>query len=245
VLKMTNTGYDNNAEVLHNRAAGYTKAGSALRNARYIDMSVPYSAGGLYSTVGDLLLWDQALYTEKLVSQRGLDEMFTPQKELVGYGWAISTLFNRKMEHHNGGIDGFDSNIARFPDDKVFIVVLSNVEGTAVDDITKDLAAIVFGEKYKLPAARKIIQLSSAQHNSYVGTYRITADIALTITFENDHLIGELSGGAPTKFELFPESETDFFSEDPPVKIVFAKDRTGAISECTVNGEYTGKKVQQ
>ncbi|MBA3913332.1 MAG: serine hydrolase [Acidobacteriales bacterium] len=89
-------------------------------------MSVPYAAGGLYSTVGDLLLWDRALYTEKLVSRQSLQAMFTPNRDLVGYGWAVGTLFGRKMIHHNGSLNGFVSNIARFPDERLLIVVLSS-----------------------------------------------------------------------------------------------------------------------
>src|SRR5437762_9724935 len=64
-LKMNNTGYDHNSTVIKNRASGYNRIGTTFQNANYIDMSVPFSAGGIYSTVEDLYLWDQALYTEK------------------------------------------------------------------------------------------------------------------------------------------------------------------------------------
>ncbi|MGK0388068.1 MAG: CubicO group peptidase (beta-lactamase class C family), partial [Maribacter sp.] len=74
-LKMNNTGYDNHRTVLKNRAAGYNKSGRNFTNASHIDMSVGYTAGGIYSTVEDMYLWDQALYTEKLLPKKYLDMM--------------------------------------------------------------------------------------------------------------------------------------------------------------------------
>ena len=53
-LKMVNTGYDHSEVVLKNRAAGYEKEGKKIVNASYIDMSMPYAAGSLYSTVEEL-----------------------------------------------------------------------------------------------------------------------------------------------------------------------------------------------
>ncbi len=243
VLKMKDTGYDTHAAIVMHRAAGYEKDAGKLENAKYIDPSNAYAAGALYSTVKDLMIWDQALYTNKLVSAKTLQEIFTPYKELVGYGWAIGTMFNRRIQHHNGGIDGFVSNFVRFPDDKVLIVVLSNRDGVPVDSISKDLAAIVFGEKYELPKARTVVKLDPAKYRHYVGTYRVTADIALTVTNEGDRFFAKLSGN-DEKFELFPESETEFFSETPPVDLVFARDSQGDISGVTINGEYQGKKMR-
>ena len=75
-LKMKNTGYDNHRSILKNRASGYNKNANSFENANYIDMSTPYAAGALYSTVGDMYLWDQALYTEKLMPKKYMDLLF-------------------------------------------------------------------------------------------------------------------------------------------------------------------------
>ena len=69
--------------------------GLAPVNAMYIDMSIPHAAGALYSTVLDLLKWDRALDSEKLVSRKSLDAMFTPFKNGYGYGWAINRKFDQ------------------------------------------------------------------------------------------------------------------------------------------------------
>ena len=72
-LKMNNSGYDHHGEIMKNRAAGYEKNGNQFVNANYLDMSLPYAAGSLYSTVEDLYLWDQALYQHKILSKKYTD----------------------------------------------------------------------------------------------------------------------------------------------------------------------------
>jgi CubicO group peptidase (beta-lactamase class C family) len=244
VLHLKNTGYDNQARILYRRASGYAKHGDTLENAPPIDPSVAYAAGALYSTVEDFKTWDDALYTERLVSRAALDDMFTPRMGVSGYGWAIGTLFNRRMEHHNGEISGFVSNIARFPEQHVLVVVLGNREGVQVDNITRDLAAITFGEPYELPAPHSVVALDSAILAAYAGRYRITADIMLTIHREGDHLVGELSGGERTRFTLRPLSETHFTSDSPPVDLVFTVNPQGHATAVTVNGSFTGIRMR-
>ncbi len=72
-LKMNNTGYDHNRPLVKNRARGYEKNGRLYVKSDFINMSVPYSAGALYSTVEDLHLWDQALYSNQLLRKENMD----------------------------------------------------------------------------------------------------------------------------------------------------------------------------
>lgn len=155
-LNMMSTGYDHNSLVLKDRASGYRRIrAETFENADYVDMSIPYAAGGLYSTVEDLYLWDRALYTETLVSQSSLDLMFTPHTSSylgyrlveVGYGWGISKLSNRKAVWHSGEIFGFVTRIERFVNDDVVIIVLSNIENASLPEIVPGLTAIVFEEE--------------------------------------------------------------------------------------------------
>ena len=73
---MNDSGYDNHSEILKNRATGYEINGNNYINSSYLDMSIPYAAGSMYSTVEDLYLWDQALYTNKLLSKKYMDLYF-------------------------------------------------------------------------------------------------------------------------------------------------------------------------
>ena len=93
-LEMKATGFDHHGDILKKRATGYERDRMSYINAPYLDMSIPYSAGSLYSTVEDLYKWDQALYTEKLVSNATKDLMFTNHISArggnYGYGWSIN-----------------------------------------------------------------------------------------------------------------------------------------------------------
>jgi CubicO group peptidase (beta-lactamase class C family) len=73
-IGMKNTGYDHHDTIISKRASGYSLKPDGYTNAPYLDMSIPYAAGSLYSTVEDLYLWDQALSTEKLLVRRAESE---------------------------------------------------------------------------------------------------------------------------------------------------------------------------
>lgn len=225
-LNMKNTAYDVSARIVKNRAAGYARQGGEFVNASYMDMTIPYAAGALASTVGDLLLWDQALYDEKLVSRKTLDEIFTPVKNNYGYGWNIGKQFDRREISHGGGIYGFATEISRFPDDKITVIVLCNVQGAPAGRVANDLAAIVFGAPYEIPKEKKEIAVDAKILEKYVGDYQLSEPkIVLNFTLENGRLFGLLAG--QTKFALSAESETAFFSKDVNVQITFTKDAQG------------------
>ncbi len=159
-LEMKDTGYDTNSAIIKGRAAGYTLRGGGWVNADYINMEVPGGAGALYSTVEDLHRWDQALYTEKLVPRQMLETIFTPCKGNYAFGWVVNKQLNHRVIRHGGGIEGFNTVIARYPNERVCVIALSNLNSGALDQIGDDLAAIVFGEPYELPRARKEISVN-------------------------------------------------------------------------------------
>ena len=234
LLGMKQTGYDDPLRIIMNRAAGYQKQGGKIINSSYMDMTVPYAAGGLYSTTGDMLLWDQALYTVKLVSQKSLDEIFTPFKSGYGYGWTIGKKFDHKSIAHGGGIYGFATEISRFPDDHVTIIVLSNIQAAPSGMIAGDLAAIVFNAAYELPKERKEVAIDPKILEKYAGEYKIIQpSIIISVTLENGKLLGQVAG--QSKFSLSPESETKFFSKDVNAQITFVKDAKGEVTGLTLS----------
>lgn len=146
-LQMKDTGYDHNDGSL---AIGYTGVHDLWAEADFIDMTIPYAAGGLYSTVEDLYRWDQALYTEQFVSKELLELMFSPHAKMpypglsYGYGWNVGEMNNHKVVSHGGSIEGFVSEIRRYTDDKVTIIVLSNRYTTDVINTADLIAQVVF-----------------------------------------------------------------------------------------------------
>jgi CubicO group peptidase (beta-lactamase class C family) len=155
---MKNTGYDHSETILAKRAAGYEKRPGGYINAPYLDMSLPYAAGSLYSTVEDLYLWDQALYTEKLLSTQLKELMYKPALSNYAYGWAVRKPPLGAQDEpvmiieHGGGINGFNTVITRMPESKNLIVLLNNTGGTKLGEMSQKIAGILFGKPYKPPA---------------------------------------------------------------------------------------------
>jgi hypothetical protein len=81
--------------------------------------------------------------------------MFTPHKDNYGYGWIIDKKFGAARYSHGGGIMGFVTTIERYPDEKLLVVALSNLENAPVWSVGSDLAAIAKGEKYTIPVDSK------------------------------------------------------------------------------------------
>jgi CubicO group peptidase (beta-lactamase class C family) len=151
-LGMKDSGYDRARNILKERASGYEIIDGHVANADFTDMSVPFSAGGIYSTVEDMYRWNEAL-TEagKLLSADSLKQMFTEYPEAAhegqhyGYGVVISRLkFGRLLYYHGGGVEGFSSSIQRYPKDRVCIVVLSNLGSYKPWELSDHIASDLF-----------------------------------------------------------------------------------------------------
>ncbi len=141
-LGMKSTGYDVSETIIPKRASGYDWNKTKFINTPYLSMSEPYSAGSLYSTVDDMLNWDQALYATKPLNQSSLQEMFTDHGHGYGFGWFIDNQFGHPHIWHSGGINGFVSKFDRYPSDKLTVVVFSNESNAPVNRIANGLAAI-------------------------------------------------------------------------------------------------------
>jgi CubicO group peptidase (beta-lactamase class C family) len=149
-LGLTETGYDVNHPTAETHAIGYSGGNTP---ARFLDMSVPYAAGAIYSSVSDLYKWNRFLLTRTpaIVQAATLADMFTPRvpidrgapdKQQYGYGWEFAGPSTDMTFSHGGGIDGFTSyNLIR-PRDQLSITVLSNLESAASDLLAWNLAEI-------------------------------------------------------------------------------------------------------
>jgi CubicO group peptidase (beta-lactamase class C family) len=158
-LGMKDSGYDTPDVVIPHRASGYGRRGGMVVNAPYLDMMLPYSAGALYSTVEDLLKWDQALYTDTLLPATAREALFTPFLNDYAYGWVVRgplpQTFGRRQAAHAGGINGFTSMIIRVLDDNITSIVLANTSAAESARIARDILAITLGEPYEAPKERE------------------------------------------------------------------------------------------
>lgn len=152
-LGMNNTGYDYNEYDsgwgLPYYSDSYVIDLSRVRPADWVDRRLPGGAGGLYSTVYDLYLWDRALSSGKVLSESSLRLMQSPSNELfeAGYGVFIGNELidgeYRRVVYHDGDTKGTSTRINRYVDDDIFVVVLSNIEGRDFTALAYELAKAV------------------------------------------------------------------------------------------------------
>jgi CubicO group peptidase (beta-lactamase class C family) len=208
-LAMSDSGYDSNTAIIPHRAYGYSPGPNGPHNAGYIDMSIPFSAGSLYSTTHDLLLWEQGLFGGKVLSAASLKKMTTPFKENYACGLMVRTVNGHPVIEHGGGIEGFNTQLSYYPDDKLTVVVLANLNGGAPGDIASKLAAVAHGEKVVLALERKEITVSPSTLATYVGTYELTPDFSIVVTLEDGHLMTQATN--QPKFPLLPSRQQNSF----------------------------------
>lgn len=245
-LGMNNSGYDHNNKILQNRATGYSLDfdDGELVHAEYIDMTQTGGAGGLYSTIDDMFRWNCALHNSKLISKDSLQKMITPFKDsFYGYGYGLiieiePQLGNRTLIWHNGGIEGFRSFNAYFPEEDIIVIILSNFEPVCPDRLFyKGLGPILFNFPYEMPTKRESIIIDFAIYDAYVGQYESekVKGFIVTITKENNKLIFHVTGQFTT--EILPETSTEFFlkfyDEDT---VSFIKDEQGTVIELVFDG---------
>lgn len=244
-LGMKDTGIDSNAAILPQRAQGYRRSLHGIEHDGYISMTIPFSAGALYSTTGDLLKWEQGLFGGKVLKPDSLAKMTTPFKNSYGCGIFIRTVDGHKLITHGGGIEGFNTSLNYYPDDKLTVIVLGNLTGGAPDMIASNLGKVALGQQVILPSERKAIDVSPTLLSEYAGAYRMTdAPIDNVVAIKDGHLTTKL-GNQPA-LDLFAESGTKFFLRAVDAQIEFFRDpTTHAINRLILyqNGmEHEGKK---
>lgn len=255
-LSMNNSGYDNNADVLPSRASGYKVGDKGIMNAEYLDMSIPYSAGSLYSTTQDLLQWQNALFGGKILSAESLDKMLKPFINHYGLGVIIQSLEGHQVVMHAGGTSGFNTYMIYAPHDDLTIIVLANLIsfGWVAQDLAFKMAKLARGSSVTLPSERIAVAVSSemlAQYvgtyhvNPYVGSYGLTQLKRIEITLENSGLTMHVEN--EPAILLFAESAQQFYGKIPDVQIEFLKNTQGEIMRLLLqqDGECsTGERIR-
>jgi CubicO group peptidase (beta-lactamase class C family) len=150
-LDMETTRIMSEADIIPNRAAGYRLVKGQVKNQEWVSPTLNTTAdGSLYFSVLDLAKWDAALYTEKLLKRSSLDEMWTPVKlnngqpnsGHYGFGWEITNPHGHRLIAHQGSWQGFETQISRYVDDKLTVVVLTNLGGADPEKIATGVAQI-------------------------------------------------------------------------------------------------------
>ncbi len=211
-LGMKNTGVNHNRLILPNRATGYELNGAKLVNGLYAEMDNESATGGIYTTVHDLYLFDRALYSDQLLTREMVELMLTEHGDRYGYGWDVEESFGRKRVGHNGGFNGFASHIYRYPKDEICMIFLSNFVFQAVWALGDPLAAIIFGEEYKMPKRPERVEVDTSVYQNYIGVYEssyLPGD-SLTVSTDDGKLYFQLN--QDDKFEVIPITQDLLFN---------------------------------
>jgi hypothetical protein len=174
-----------------------------------------------------MLRWQQALFGGKLLNAASLEKMTTPVKNNYGFGLEIETIKGHARISHDGGINGFNTSESWYPQEKLSIIVLSNVNGNAPSEISSRLASVMHGEPVVLPSERKEVAVPLATLSRYVGVYQLAPKFALTIALQGDHLSAQATG-QPSE-PIFASSPTHFFYRVVDAEIEFFSDASGKV----------------
>jgi CubicO group peptidase (beta-lactamase class C family) len=142
-------------DIIPNRSSGYLLENGRLKNQKWVSPSLNTTAdGSLYFSIIDLAKWDAALYTDKLLALSSMQEMWTvaalsdgkPNAGHYGFGWFVESRHGHRVVEHDGQWQGFETQISRYLDDGLSIVVLTNLGSADSHRIADEVAAIYFSK---------------------------------------------------------------------------------------------------
>jgi D-alanyl-D-alanine carboxypeptidase len=196
-LGMEHTSFNSSRLLVPNLATGYYSLGTSFINTSPQSRTHSYGDAGLFSTVGDLLIWDQALYSNKLISAASYEQMIAHTTNDYAYGWELRNWHGRREIGHAGSGFGFSTILARFIDDRLTVIVLTNSDEASAGRTAQNLAAIYFGVNYTAPMPQPAAVIVDAVVKSGVDTgiarYRELKTAAPSAKeFQNDELLVDL-----------------------------------------------------
>lgn len=242
VCDMGHSGFDFTHLNSENKAKGYYFVNKdGYKDAPVTDSSLSFSAGALYSTVGDLYNWHKALKQYRLLPKDWQEIAFIPNKNQYALGWQIENMFGKKFEEHEGAIAGFTSFEIRQEQDDVFVVLLQNNMGSGTDNATigRNLVKCLYDPAYRIPGAgTRTVCVNPTILKSYVGEYQFTTDLTISITLEGGSLFAQAAG--QPLIQLVSENQTLFHTLGVDAKFEFVKNENGVTDKVILhqNGQH-------
>jgi D-alanyl-D-alanine carboxypeptidase len=245
-LGMKQSYYGSTERIIPRRIPGYQMGRGGFVNAPYLSMTQPYAAGSLLSTVDDLAVWNDAVFSGKVVKKEWLDKAFTPYKlkngesSGYGYGWFVADFGGHRSIEHGGGINGFTSYEMAFPEDGIFLAILTNsaAPGRAPEPRAVKAAWLALG---LAEPARKAVSLPAADLDRLAGVYADDRNEERYVTREGGRTFIQRQGGA--KSELLAASPAEFFTGDNPARILAVTDASGNVTGLRVESRIGPAQV--
>lgn len=242
-LGMTSTRINNLADIIPHRAAGYELINNEIKNQTWVAPTLSRTAdGSVLTTLNDMAKWNDALDKQKILNKELYQAWWTPIKLKnnsnypYGFGWIIGKFKGHQLIEHAGQWQGFRTEIARYPDDKLSVIVLINSNFVDPVFIARRVAGI-----YKPALAtppHKPIQLHQAILDRYNGTYKnpiLPMGVKIQAT-KNNQLIFSTGSNSIT---FIPFNETSFFTPNNEMTLTFEVDKKQNVTALTqhIQGE--------
>jgi CubicO group peptidase (beta-lactamase class C family) len=236
-LGMKDSGLDTDELILPRRAQGYMQGKDGLVLARSESMTVPWAAGSMYSTTGDLLKWEHGLFGGKVLNADSLKAMTTPGKGNYGLGVFISDKDGVKVVDHGGGIEGFNTHLAYVPEKRIAIVVLGNVNGGAPGQMGGQLLDVVLGKPVTLASERKAVPITKDELAKFVGVYDLEVGVTITFAVGADGLTGQVGGqqAFPLMYAGVKDGHPRFYAANVGAEMEFVPDAGGAFASIVLH----------
>ncbi|WP_286856848.1 MULTISPECIES: serine hydrolase [Sphingobacterium] len=236
-LEMTHSYYDTPTRIIFGRVSGYVQRNGAYRNADYLSMSLPYAAGSLMSTAGDLQKWYNGLHNCKLLKSEIIRKAQTSFKlndgrlTGYGYGWETGNVQGSPSVKHVGVVNGFFTYAAYLPLENLSITILRNCDTPYEPDIlASKLLAVALGKPYDY----KPITLKSSELEVFQGVYNIKNGRKHSVRLQDGNLMYYYLGGPKTR--LVPNGKDQFLVENSLNTFKFTRDEKGIVDGFTASG---------
>lgn len=234
-LNMQHSGFDFNNLNENIKAKGYQFfTANQQKSYIYVDSTVSYSAGSIYSTTTDMYKWTQAIANGQLLSSSSWKYAFKRKAGAYGFGFQINNFFGHDYIKHGGGYPGFISEFIYYPKEEITIILLKNSGnyGQDVWPVTMGISCIVFGLPYDLWKLRTEMKLPIAQLREKEGKYA-AGKIKGSFKVIDDQLYEILSNG--TKLPLLAENEDNFYLQNFNTTLQFKRNIKGVIDRVVVH----------
>lgn len=218
-LGLRRTGFGDGSALIAGRVAGYTRDRLLIRNAPFISMTIPDSAGALVSTADELRTWITALMRGRVVGRASLLEMTSPASPAdaaspsykYGFGVYIWKVRGATMIGHTGQINGFAAALGYLPERDVTIVVLANDDTFDARVVGRRLAAIALGEPYPEVSA---VTPSSPLLAEMEGRYTLDAQTIVTLIVKDGTLWWQRGDRRPLPMQMTSRESFHFVPDE-------------------------------
>jgi CubicO group peptidase (beta-lactamase class C family) len=235
-FKMSNTGMYDSQHKPSNEATGYTKTGNAYDTAIDWDMTWAAAAGALYSTVEDLSKWNNALYHGKVLKEESFKAAVTPvvlnngskpPGTDYGYGLAMGRYRGLEWIAHSGGLNGFISQLAWYPQEEMTVVMLTNQSPPELMLDPNRIAEFFAWQSMDSAETYEMTDVGNIDLTVYEGKFEISKGLAMDFTTEGHKIFIQVTG--QQKYEMFPSKKDEFFLKVVEATIHFNRNEKGEV----------------